>query len=450
MINDHYSELIDKFEEELLVEKFDIPRYNQRYPISLTPYILTKDEYERVKNSAELVIEAVEILMKQYLRDSDIQSYYPELHHVHHLIEINQPKGEGYYCGRWNQFSRFDLIKNGNGDYGIMELNGGCPAGVLTVQAIREVYESKIPIFKDLNKRGIYRTALEDMNFFYRYLIQYYQEWTNNQKIPTLAFMINNKFRPITSDTMMFLKYGRENGYKVMLAYYDQVDYDGSCLCFNGEKIDVAINKFDFYIEDGKLRPCFYSEHIKEVDKFILAVKDRNVLLVNSFPSFFIGENKKTMAVLFDDKIAGKYFNDQQKKAIQSLVLPTYTLNSKNLQFKSHLSEFIFNKDKYVIKSSMNIRGRSVFIGKEKSQEEWDSLIQQCIDGPFIIQKFVKSLETMVLCPQTKSLIPMNTTVAFFIFGGKVSGCFIRSSPELTTNINQKKGVIQFPYITEH
>ncbi|KAF2070774.1 hypothetical protein CYY_007906 [Polysphondylium violaceum] len=163
------------------------------------------------------------------------------------------------------------------------------------------------------------------------------------------------------------------------------------------------------------------------------------------FHHFSYLKTKKQLALLLDKRFH-HHFTNEQIKAIQSLILPTFILKSNQDNFTEVKENIINNKDEYVIKSSTDSRGRAIFIGKSMNQDDWNSLVEQTVDGAFVIQKFIKSKQTMVVCPQSGKEVLMNTSLAIFIIEGKSVGLNARSSPSLIQNIFAG-GIMQVIYL---
>ncbi|KYQ91718.1 hypothetical protein DLAC_07500 [Tieghemostelium lacteum] len=439
------SNLIDKSFEELeeILLNNDVVLNGSTLKVSLTPYELSSKEYENISKQSELILEAVEIVLAQYLVNPMVQNFYPECEHLKDVIRLDthQP------LKRYNQFSRFDIIVDENGKMGIMELNTGCPGGILLTPFFKDLFE-QLEWFEDhVNTPGIQKQPFDNLDFFFKKMVNFYQEIKKTTHVPTMAFL-TNKNRIGHTDRNQFMAIGEKFGYNVLLAFYDELEYDGTHLSCNGKTIDLVWNKYDFSIEDGKVKPWFYTKSIDETKNFLQAVSDGNVLSWNGFLSYLVGESKKTLALLCDERFH-YLFTQDQVKAIKELCLPTFVLQSSNPEMMKLKQTIMDNKNVYVVKSSTDTRGRGIFIGDEMDQSKWNDAVDKAVDGPFVIQQFVKSQKTMVLDPYTKSLMPMNATLGFLIVEGQAAGYFSRCSPNLINNVHSA-GVPQVSYVVQH
>ncbi|KAF2069419.1 hypothetical protein CYY_009266 [Polysphondylium violaceum] len=417
-------------------------------PVSITPFYFPAKKYKDLCVKLELIMDAIEIVLQLYRVDKQVQNYYPEIEHLKNLIFIDYDTVHPSQ-GRLNHLSRFDFIENENGDFGILEFNTGYPGCVLSSPCIKRIFES-LQLINDSDKNNTILCQTDDNLFFFHYLIRLYQKKHQTQDLPTIAMVQNKNHYPLYTDEDQFLMLGKEQDIDVVsVPSYDQLVYNGKYLTFQDKKIDVIWNKYAVGVENGKVRPHYYTTSPDEAKDFVQAVKDQNIITVNGFPSFFISENKKTMALLYDSSFH-RHFTNDQIAAIRSLILPTYVLKSQDQEFLMLKESFIKLKDEYVIKGSCDARGKSIFIGKTTDQDQWNALIEKCVDGPYIIQSFIKSSESMVVCPRSKKEVSMKTTIAMFMVGGRASGILCRSSPSLIQNM-MSNGIMQYSIeTTEH
>eukprot|EP01132_Coremiostelium_polycephalum_P000464 gene464-588_t len=397
---------------------------------STTPYVLENSVYENVAKKSELVIQAMENILKEYLVNKEIQSYFPEVDHLKEFILLDGKNNLKRFC----QLARFDIIRNEKNQFGILELNSGHPGLVLMAPNYRNLF-LQAHRFDGADENKFLSLPMENLSFWYDHLTKVYQETRNTVRKPCIAFIHHATYGPITTDLGEFLLFGKNFGYDVMVGTYDQLVYNGEYLSVNGKRIDVLWNKCRILLDDnGKFHPGMYEHSLDEVKPLMDAYKDKNVLFVNGLLSEFVSESKKTLAMLRDPKFQ-YLFTSEQQDAIKELVLPTFVIHSNQAGYLNVKKQVSQNKDEYVIKKALDSRGRSIFIGKQFNQEDWDQLVEKSVDGPYVIQNFIDSKHSLVIHPKTKTETIMTTTLAFYIIGGRSAGYMVRSSPSLIHNI---------------
>jgi uncharacterized circularly permuted ATP-grasp superfamily protein len=160
------------------------------------------------------------------------------------------------------------------------------------------------------------------------------------------------------------------------------------------------------------------------------------MLIVNSFPSSLVAENKRTLAILLNPKIR-QYFTMEENEAIDQLLPLTYSFTNKN-DNKELQQEIMKNKNKYVIKRTIDTRGRGVWVGANCSQYEWNKLVHQSIGGPYIVQEYIPHQQDEVYSAENQPVLSnMYSNMAIFIISGKPAGLIARASRDVITNVGK-------------
>ncbi|MFN7096456.1 MAG: hypothetical protein ACK4PR_02685, partial [Gammaproteobacteria bacterium] len=138
----------------------------------------------------------------------------------------------------------------------------------------------------------------------------------------------------------------------------------------------------------------------------------------------------------------------KENEAINKLIPKNYTFVNDMLQpSKYQVTEFLENKDKYVIKKVIDTRGRGVVIGKQCSLEQWRIYLNKALQEPYVIQEYAKHNKEEVY---TASALPvkaeMYSNLAIFMIAGEACGLLSRASPDMVTNIG-KAGCMRPVYI---
>ncbi|EFA81320.1 hypothetical protein PPL_05300 [Heterostelium album PN500] len=334
-----------------------------------------------------------------------------------------------------------------NGNHGILEFNTNSPGSLFLTSIARTIYE-KLPCFQgkfDFSKKVVPQ-LIDDEEYFLEYLISFYQRVKQTIKKPSIAYLISKEYISSILDRDIFLEIGKRMGLDVFVADISDLEYSKEVgLSYQGQTIDFVWSKVLIRLGSENM---FYSNELNvESNKYFQAIKDGKVFSLNSFHSSFVSENKKTLALLYDKRFS-HLFNNCQLEAIKQLVIPSYVLHSKDPNYYDLKSKVLSNKDLYVIKGSLSGRGKSIFIGCEMTQEEWEKKLEEVVDGPFMIQKFVKSKVSQVLSPFSRNYEEMVTTFGIYLLGGKTCGNMIRSSPNLITNIHSS-GLFQNFFVME-
>jgi glutathionylspermidine synthase len=138
--------------------------------------------------------------------------------------------------------------------------------------------------------------------------------------------------------------------------------------------------------------------------------------------------------------IARPILSDEDLRLIEEIIPPTLALYRLTRQ---EVEAIISNKDRWVLKKSLDTRGRSVVIGKTQNEAEWREAVTRAYQDDYdnyVIQQF----EPPEQCVSEGR--PLYTSHAYFLLQGKPCGAFTRTSRTLVTNVGSG-GSVQVPLI---
>lgn len=414
---------------QLLIEKSVLIDGKAMMPVSQLPYLITEDKYQRLARLCEGVASALEKLLRLYVDNPDVQKLFPMFEKMRPLSLVKPP------YSKWMQIVRFDIAETEEGNFKLMETNGACPAGVVFTPLIKQAYQS-LSAYSTLEKLyKIFPQPIDDTQFFVKNLIETYQEVKGKRDLPNMAFL-SSYFHPLSSELDLFAQIAKDVGTCGAHVKVQDLKLKNKNVYFKDQRIDLAYQKFDsFNDEAGQVCFALYEHSLSEVDAYWKGIQNGNLVVANSFPSNFVAEDKKIMALLVDPSFQ-TLFTQEEKEAIQNLCLNTFCLSEKNPRDKEKKKIVKANKDKFVIKRSTDTRGRGVWLGNNCSQSEWDVLVDKTVDNSFIVQEFVTCLSSPVY---NANLLPteteMYTNLGVFVIKGKTAGMLCRSSTDRVTNI---------------
>lgn len=397
------------------------------YPVSVTPYFLEEKVYQDLANKCEIFLNAIETIVNAYVRDEEVQKYFPELENYRFLNTQAVP------YDRWVHLARFDIVETVTGDFKIMETNCACPGGISLVPSIKKVYSETQAFSAYTKDKQLVPQPIDDETFFVKSMLEVYQE-VNGNSPETIAF-INSSFHSINTDIPHLIKSAKKMGYKAFHAYAEDIEYKSGRASYKGINVDLAHHKFDAHIDDkGQDRPCLFKEKIDEVRAYLDATKDNALVYLNPFPSMKVAENKRILALLHDSPLRC-LLSDEQKKVVDELCPTTYFLTNSSQKDIRRINYVKMCKDHYVIKRVLDTRSRGVVIGQECSQEHWNNTVEEAINFPCIVQEYLRHITSLVYPPYGAQPVKMQSNVALFLVKGKAAGLLCRAAPGLKTNV---------------
>ncbi|MDX2127445.1 MAG: glutathionylspermidine synthase family protein [Chloroherpetonaceae bacterium] len=371
----------------------------------LDAIILTKHELKSLFEAAEsigsLYHEFTEIILKN---PHFLESYFA-LTPFQKLMWFSSR-------GEWHAISRLDLFLCQNGQIRCCEMNSDTPSGEAETVLLNELLLHAFPSFENPNA--------DFKSRFLRLVERVSEADVSTPKTIGIIYPTEH-----TEDLSMILSYEKwlsENGFKVLLGspYNLSCDKNLNLLLFD-TKLDLILRhyKTDWW---GERIPIWKdSEDFADPDplenpllSIIKAETAGKVKVLNPFGAI-LTQNKLSMAFFFDFI---HLFSSQSQKTIHDFFPLTRSLRVEDL------SNYLSEKNDWVLKSVYGCEGAEVIIGKNVTDEIWQETLEKLIPRYWIAQKFFES-----------STIHSQYPVANFgvyLCGGISSGIFTRLSPSST------------------
>jgi glutamate--cysteine ligase len=180
----------------------------------------------------------------------------------------------------------------------------------------------------------------------------------------------------------------------------------------------------------------------------IRAVSEQNVCMIGGFFTH-VAHCKQLFAVLHQPETAA-FLTDEERQFIRRHVPYTTRLDNRHIDLDAVKAD----KDHWIIKPEDGYGSRGVFAGIDKSQDEWEDLIDDCSLQPYIVQTFCKQYATpntrliprdaagerlfdslegfRALTPplDAAALEPWNNLTGLYLYGGRFSGIFVRAGQQ--------------------
>lgn len=397
-------------------------------PVMISPYIYSQTS---IKTSQKLFEEFYKILQKAanlYTQNKEVQKYFSLESWHFDLITSTNP------LNQFNQLCRFDFLYNEEGIPQIYENNTACPGGLLLSPDIAKL-ASKSALFQKIfsdHKLGWFPHQQHDL--FPAVVSEAYCE--KFKKLPTVA-ILNSRHNTLTNELDLMAKSLKKIGISHEVCFVEDLVVDGGEVFTPASKlkVDVCFQKFDNALSNEGI--SHFGANRDSVAHYVKAINQGMTIAINHFCSHYLTEQKSILAFLHDQKFES-LFTSEERELIK-LIVP-YSVKVAD----ASRDVLVDNKDNWVMKKSLDTRGRNVFIGSECSVEEWKKNIQVADQSKenFILQKRVPS----EVANDIDKLLYVSH--AAFLVRGKFSGMFPRFSTEVLTNVG-RSGYLGIPLIAE-
>lgn len=195
-----------------------------------------------------------------------------------------------------------------------------------------------------------------------------------------------------------------------------KLEYDGKHLTTpSGMRVDAIYRR---------AVTCDIMEHYDEVQPFINAVKDDNVILIGDFKTQII-HNKIIFKVLHDN-MTSKILDSDEVDFIRQHIPFTTVLIADTAEKYNVFSD----KDSWVIKPEDSYASKGFHAGVEcKTSAEWVEAVKNNIGNGYILQEYVKPYEILnidYLHEDNPRYRNYSSITGLFVYNGKFSGIYSR------------------------
>ncbi len=417
---EHYKELLDK---EILYHQVKFE--TKDIPVSPYPYLVSTEVNASLEQKCKILHRIVDKVVSQYRSDPKIQKYM-NLHQKFHELVMKSTSGSPAVM-----FCRFDFCLV-NGQMKLYEVNSACPAGL---QISKGVYSANASseIINDLNIN--HNLALKafpvNIDNTFTNLVRAATGSKMRHTDPSLSVgLLNSKHNTMINELDSFKNELTSQGINCEIGFVEDVKYINGNVYVNQKKVNACYQKFDNDVHSCDYETAF-SKKREDVIDYIKAIEDDAVIQINPFNSMFVGESK-TLLALIKDPCFSYLFNDVELKVIEDVVSGTEKLTENNRKMT------ISMKDDWVLKKSLDTRGRNVTLGSECSHEDWKSKIEAAVADTtdYVIQQCHVAEKS-----ESKRGF-FYTTQAMFMVAGEPIGMISRTSQNKVTNVG-KEGFVQ-------
>jgi uncharacterized circularly permuted ATP-grasp superfamily protein len=394
----------------------------------LRPNFISKDQYRTIQVVCKTLRNAVTKFKNAALNDPAMMAQAGIVAREKELVDIDPGYDRLSITARWDSFLDGDVLK-------FVELNAECPAGIAYSDVAAKVYDT-LPFVKEFKKMysvekfQIRKTLLDELLLTYRL----YRGHKRNKK-PTIA-IVDWKEVPTYTEFQLFDEFFKSQGLKSVIADPRDLVYKDNRLQVHGTEIDLVYKRI--LTNDCVEKP-------DETKALVDAYRHHDVCMINPFRAKIV-HKKSIFSVLTHEKNA-HLFNKAEHAAISEHIPWTRVIENehtfRNAQ-KIDLVEYISShKDDLVIKPNDEYGGKGVCLGKETTQENWNSVIQEALGGDlYVVQELVGIPRVAFPIVENDQLkyVDMVVDMDPYAFGPRVEGILTRLSSSSLANVTAGGG----------
>lgn len=410
-------------------------------PFQGLPYVMTRRTFENAANRFHRLFDILERVIDLYLSEPEIRDFFRLQPRHDRLIRM----GAGYRPRI--QYCRYDFTLDERGTPRIFELNSHSPAAATySGYFMRMLQNSRC--LAQLREHGLkpVQTPLEKPGAFAKAMLRS-AEQSGHLRAGRNVAVLNSRYLTMHTELDHIAEQFRAEGCHVVRCFVEDLSFDGRQLLYGDIPVQLTFNKFDD-THGPEAYECAFSRTTAEVQAYLDAYEANAVFGVNSFPSMYLPEQKSTLALLWSP-LLHQYLSLEDIVLIEEIVPRTLLVRHLSSE---ELAIVATQRERYVLKRSLDTRGRSVIIGRGTTDADWQQSLAAARAEPagddFVLQELapVEQYVTRQLHDGVPTTI--FTSLACFLFQGEPTGLIVRTSTEETTNVG-RQGFMQPPLVVE-
>lgn len=373
-------------------------------PFLYHPILFTQDDLDNFHRIGKTLISISNKVVEKYLESPKFREKfgYPklleELILSEHGYDVNVPIG------------RFDIFYGGGDNFKFCELNTDGSSAMNEDNTLARIILETEPIKKMKEKYNI--DYFELLHKWVDESISIFRKFNKSIEKPTVA-IVDFEGSGTPAEFEEFRKAYIEKGYNAVITDPRKLEYTDGKLYLKGIKIDLIYRRI-------VTRELVERSH--EIQDFINAYKDRAVCVVGPIKSQIM-HNKIIFKILHDEDTL-EFLNEEEREYIKKHVPYTTEFEGDQKIF----DEAFENKDKYVIKPRDLYASKGVYVGRDFSNEEWMTKLEENWENDYLLQEFCQPYkQELVQFKDGKMEVnKFNHILGLFMYNEKLAGLYTR------------------------
>ncbi|HEY0698205.1 MAG TPA: hypothetical protein VGD43_10410, partial [Micromonospora sp.] len=404
-------------------------RHEQKViPVDPRPFVITRPAFTALADRFARLFVLLELAIDRYLDDPEVRRFFALAPRHDRLVRLGaRHRPRIRYC-------RYDFTLAPDGRPRIYELNTHCPASATYGTHFATLLRDSRG-YAALGKAGLRsaRFALEEPGSFAAAMLAAADD--ANHPVRTVA-VLNSRHLTMTTELDHIAGQFRSLGRTAVRCHVEDLRYDGRRLHLDGLPVDLTYNKFDDSHGPDAFE-CAFSRTEQEVRDYVRAYRDGAVFTVNSFPSMYLPEQKSMLAFLHSPLFrAGLTAADRD--LVDEIVPETVVVRHAD---DDQLRRFGADRGRYVLKRSLDTRGRSLVIGRSVPAGDWERALLRARSAEagddWVVQELAPPLVSTTRPADGGPARTVHTSLACFLFADRPVGLIVRTSVEETTNVGR-------------
>ncbi|WP_163998891.1 circularly permuted type 2 ATP-grasp protein [Pyxidicoccus caerfyrddinensis] len=431
----------DRGQQDAYLEAQGIRQEHKPIPFVGLPYVVTQRAFERMVKQFRQLFGVLERVIDLYLDEPAVREFFRFEPRHERLIRLGAS-----YRPRI-QYCRYDFTLGPEGTPRIYELNTHSPAAATYACHFGQMLarSQTLARLRELGLRPL-QAPLERPGSFARAMLASAEKSGHLRGGRNVA-VLNSRYLTMTTELEHIAEQFRAQGCTAVRGFVEDLRFERGRLYLDEVPVSLVYNKYDDS-RGPEAYECAFSRTTAEVQAYLDAYQAQAVLAINSFPSMYLTEQKSTLAFLWSP-LLHKYLGREDVALIEEIVPRTRLVRHLDA---GALEEVAAHPERYVLKRSLDTRGRSVVIGRSTAPDAWARLVSEARAEPpgddFVLQDLALAEPNVTRRLEGEVPTQVFTSLACFLFCGEPTGLIVRTSVDETTNVG-RRGFMQPPLLIE-
>ena len=402
--------------------------------VSLRPHFLTRRQYDALAHASQIVSQAFDKVAAAVVANPSLMETRGLRERERRMALIDPGFSTSTVTTRLVAFVHHDQIK-------FVEYNAENPSSLTDQLGLNQIL-FEVRALQALAERYRLRQFTPVASLL-RNLLATFSEW-GGAGMPHVA-ILDWADLPTENEFILLRNYFSGQGVPTIICTPDELEYKEGRLHRGDFRIDLVYKRVVIHE---------FLAHADENHALMRAYANRDVCLINPFRCKIV--HKKAAFELLTDQAHDAWFSPQEREVIAATVPWTRrfmerktALHGQAIDLVEHVRK---NRALFILKPNDDYGGHGIFLGKHKSDAEWERAIQTALEnGDYVVQEVVElhTEEFPIFNEQGWSLQPMYVDTNPFIFRNRVDGAMVRLSDSPIVNVTSGGGETGFFVLEE-
>ena len=385
------------------------------------PKYFSEEGYAKLKEELETGWRILVRVIEEYLDREDYRAMFGFPPDLEEMI-LNRPDYRTLL-----PVCRLDIFLNEEtGDFKFCEFNADGSSAMNENAELYRTYRNTL-LYREMDKK--YRQR--EFELFNSWVETFLSIWRETGRRPMTAGASSAASKSLPAVAIVdFLEKGSSSA---EFDAFREAFARAGCPAYVAEIRDLRYEDGRLLTGDGQVIDAVYRRavtsdimaHRDEVQAFLQAARDRNVVLIGDFCTQVV-HDKVLFRILHDPRTAA--FLTPEENAYIAAHVPYTAILTKKEAARADVRD---RKDRWIIKPRDSYGAHGIYPGRQCAEDEWRAMLDMHADTDYILQEFVEPFRTDNIyfgVEGTPAWQSFSNMTGVYLYGGRLAGIYSRAS----------------------